>query len=257
MKNVMVAIRQQRQEAPSFADIESYIRAQIENSLEVGWTSADILLLANFDYRFMGVTTQRIRVDDARLTSSKAFAMYALAKTTTLQEPVWSHDLDAWQNSWFDCPPFRDIGICQYSDCDQPNFNGGSVFYRPTAKDIMAVVHVLLSTHKNLDEEAVFNKVLGAPAYKHWVTVLNSTYNVGCDNFEERCEQSDKPIYVCHFHPDRHANAKVHLLGQNALQAKTVNERLGRLLGRYFDIPTRLNDPAGVLGVEHRGTAPA
>ncbi len=242
MKNVIVANFQPMQETCSFIRLETYIKAQVENSLEVGWTAKNILLLTNFDFEFMGVKAQRVSFNDSGLLCSMTFAVHDLFKNDFVNEELWVHDLDAWQNSWFDCPHFKDVGICEYSKYNRPRFNSGSVFYKPEAKDIVAVISFLLSNKKATKEEAIFERVLSARIYKHRVTVLNSTYNVGCSGFPGRYMRSDQPIRVCHFHPDRRANVEIHLLGRNCLNAKTADERLEQLLRKYFDISTELSN---------------
>lgn len=245
MKNVMVASFRAGQEAHPFTRLETYVQAQIENSMEVGWAAEDILLLTDFDYEYMGVKTQLISLDDPRSTSIKVFAMHALFRDDSVHDVLWVHDLDAWQNSWFDCPPFRDIGICEYSEYRRPSFGGGSVFCRPAAKDIVAAIYSLMSNRKAMDEETAFNEVLNGSAYKQRVTVLNSTYNMGCMNFAERYVRGDKPIRVCHFHPERREHIAIHLWGRNMLHAKTVDPRLERLIRRYFDVPPEPSDEGG------------
>ncbi|WP_455388381.1 hypothetical protein [Petrachloros mirabilis] len=234
MKNVLVANSQMRQGGCSFSVLETYVKAQIENSLEIGWAARDILLLANFDYEFMGIKAQRIEINDPRLTSSKAFAICELLKNASCRDELWVHDLDAWQNLWFDRPLFEDMGICQYSGNRRPSFNGGSVFYKPAARDIMITVSLLLSSKPMINEETAFNQVLFTELYRHRVTLLNSTYNVGCSNFAERYARSSKPVRVCHFHPDCRAHIRTHLLGQNDLHVCTTSDRLSRLLQRHF-----------------------
>ena len=232
MKNVMVANFQPRQENFSLARLQTYIKAQIENSLEVGWSPKDILVLTNFDC--MGIKARWTSFINSSLLCSKTFAVHDLFKNGYVNEELWIHDLDAWQNSWFDFPHFKDVGICKYIGS---RFNGGSVFYKPGAKDIVDVICIPLS-NKKTREEPTLNKVLKAESYKHRVTVLNSTYNLGCLGFTERYIRSDQPIQVCHFHPDVATGALIHLLGQNELNIKTANERLERIIRRYFYVPS-------------------
>jgi hypothetical protein len=171
MKNVMVAKYQPGQENCSLTSLETYIKAQIENSLEVGWSPKDIMVLTNFDFKFRGVKARRISFIYPSLLCSKIFAVYDLFKNCHVNEELWVHDLDAWQNSWFDCPHFKDVGICKYI---RSTFNGGSVFYKPEAKDIVAILSFLLRNIKG-SEEPVLTRVLSAAAYKHRVTILNPT----------------------------------------------------------------------------------
>ncbi len=234
MKNVMVARFQPGQQNCLLTKLETYIKAQVENSLEVGWSPKDIIVLTNFDFEFMGVKARRMSFIYPSLFCSKIFAVYDLFKNDYVNEELWVHDLDAWQNSWFDCPRFRDVGICKYL---RSTFNGGSVFYKPGAKDIVALLSLLLRKIKG-SEEPIMSRVLEMAAYKHRVTILNPTYNLGCCNFINRYIKSNQPIRVCHFHPEVPKGAQMHLFGQNRLHTKTVDERLERLIQRYFHVPS-------------------
>jgi hypothetical protein len=243
MKNVMVVKFQPNLKNCSFTRLETYMKAQIENSLEVGWPPKDIIVLTNFDFEFMGIKARRISFIHSSLYSSKTFAVHDLLRNDFVNEELWVHDLDAWQNSWFDCPHFKDVGICEYSEYrenSRSRFNSGSVFYKPEAKDIVAFIFSLLSCKRATKEEPTFDRVLSARIYKRRVTVLNSTYNLGCCYFAERYIKSDQPIRVCHFHPEVPKGAQIHLLGRNPLNVKTVNERLERLIRRYFRVPSAL-----------------
>ena len=59
MKNLMIA-NLSLNKRYSLQKIDTLIKAQIENSLELGWRAKDIILLANFDYRFMGIKSKKI-----------------------------------------------------------------------------------------------------------------------------------------------------------------------------------------------------
>lgn len=237
VKNVLVAYTRTGPGSCTPAMLRAYLGAQVENSLEVGWNARDILLVTNFDYECLGVKARQIAVSDPRPTAGKVLAMEQLLRESAAHEELWLHDLDAWQNQWFDCPSFRDLGICQHLPRKPPAFNSGSVFYRAAAQDIVARVARLLTSDTERAEEATMNQVLNESAYRQRLTVLNATYNVGSTNFAARYFRSEMPVRVCHFHPDLREHLALHLWGQNALHARTVGPRLERLLGRYFAMP--------------------
>ncbi len=239
MKNVLVAMCTGGEQGRSFTCLETYVRAQIENSLDLGWAAQDILLLTDFDYEYMGVEARRTSFHDSRPTTCKIFAVEALLRDVCGSEAFWVHDLDAWQNVEFACPPFHEMGICQHRKRTNPDFNSGSVFYRAAAGDIVAHLSSLLRSDEKRQEEATLNQVLNEAAYKPRITVLNATYNVGCTNFAARYLKSDLPIRVCHFHPERREHVAIHLWGRNILKARTVDRRLEGLIRRYFDVPSK------------------
>jgi len=114
MKNFMVA-NVSKHGRYKLENISLLINAQIENSLEVGWDLKDIILLANFDYKFMGVKAINTSLNKKCLTGSKMYGMRYLFDNNLVNDVIWAHDLDAWQNVPFYCPDFKDIGITCYS----------------------------------------------------------------------------------------------------------------------------------------------
>ncbi len=255
MKNVMVVNFQPPGKMYSLAMLEAYTKAQIENSLELGWSPEDILLLTNFAFEFMDVRARQLTLRDRCLTGSKTFAMYQILREDLDDEEYWVHDLDAWQNLWFDCPSFKDVGICEHGGDHPLKFSGSSVFYRRTARDIVAALAFLLD-HKNIREEPALHVILAAPGYRDRVTTLNNTFNVGCPCFSSRYETSETPIRVCHFRPDCPTGTRRHLLGENDLNVKTAAARLERVIRKYFDIPALLSGQWRPLVVGHHGTVP-
>ncbi len=142
---------------------------------------------------------------------------------------VWAKDVDTWQTVWFDPPEMKDVGITTYS---RPKLNGGSVFWRPGASDIAEVVVGKLNEAER--EEPTLNKVLNSKKYKDRVTVLNTTYNVGCSGFVPRYERGEKPIKVCHFHPTNKIAWETHALDRNGLDAGPIPPRLEQLIRGYY-----------------------
>lgn len=212
--------------------MQRLIRAQIENAIEVGWKPDDIIFLANFEHEFMGVKAEVIDMNSFCLSGSKMFALKWLYDQGRVTETVWALDLDAWQNVWFDEPEFdTDVGCATYSN---PKFNGGSIFWKPGAHDIVNEVVRRLIKGEEPKEEPTLNKVFKSKKYKDRVTTLNYSYNVGCSGFIPRFEQSVKPIRVCHFHPPNSVAWEIHALDRTKIDAIPITVRLERLLRRYY-----------------------
>jgi len=133
MKNFIIA-NKSKSKRYNFDNIDTLLKAQIENSLELGWKPEDFIFLANFDYEFMGVKSTKVELNKECLTGSKMFGMKYLFDNNMANDVIWAHDLDAWQNVPFTCPEFKDVGITTYST---PKYNGGSIFWRKEAKDIV------------------------------------------------------------------------------------------------------------------------
>jgi hypothetical protein len=219
--------------------MDNLLCAQVENSLECGWKPSDIILIANFDCEFKGIKAQKYILNNFCFTGSKMFALQHLIERWGFDEEViWMHDLDCWQNQWFACPEIRDVGICEYSE---PKFNGGSVFWRRSAHDIVDQVVAILRDEKASREEPTLNRILKNKTYMGRLTVLNPAFNVGCSGFVERYERAVKPIHVCHLHPTNRIAWETHVLDRNGCGYRSVGSRLEALLRRYYSLATELS----------------
>ena len=230
MKNFMVANRSNKGRYKTDAII-TLLKAQITNSLELGWSVKDIIILANFSFEFMGVKTLKVKLNKECLTGSKIFGMKYLFDNDMVDDVIWAHDLDAWQNFEFACPDFKDVGITCYST---PKFNGGSIFWRKTSRDIVEKVVSTIVGRKEAKEEPTINKILKSKEYKKRVTNINNTFNVGCSGYVKRWDRSIKPLRVCHFHPYNNIAWETHVLDRNGLDVKGIENRLESLLRRYY-----------------------
>ena len=147
MKNLLVANEVRGSRRYDFKKFELFVKAQIENSLELFWKPEDIILLANFDYEFLGVKSVKINMNKFCLTGSKMFGIQYCFNKLGVDDIIWAHDFDAWQGAYFDeydlhCDINKnhidfglyDVGATYYS---RPKFNGGSIFWKPSSIDII------------------------------------------------------------------------------------------------------------------------
>jgi hypothetical protein len=165
------------------------------------------------------------------------------------EEVIWMHDLDCWQNAWFNCPDMRDVGVCEYS---QPKVNGGSVFWRHTAHDIVERVVDILQHEKACREEPTLNKVFKSLDFQGRVTILNPTFNVGCSDFKTRYERADQPIRICHLHPTNRIAWETHALDRIGCGYRSISLRLEALLRRYYTLATELSAEGRARQQGHR-----
>lgn len=230
MKNLLVANFRPHGRVKE-AELRGMVEAQIENSLEVGWRPQDIVVVTNLAFD-APVTLVRAPLNESCLTGSKMFALEHLFALGMIKdnEMWWAHDLDAWQNHWFDEPEIADIGLTEYS---RPSFNGGSVFLRAACRDLIQAVTGQIRKDKMMREEPAIDRVLRLPEHSKRVTVLNSTYNVGCSAYAIRYQRSRQPILVSHFHPHG-ISWRTHVWGWNSLNTASVAPRLSALLVRRF-----------------------
>lgn len=179
-----------------------YLNAQTDLSLAMGWDINDIILITNskeFRDNFQGPNAIITKLNDFCLTGSKQFALRELLKADP-PEQIWAHDLDMWQNTQITFPDIKDIAFCVYS---QTYYNGGSVFLKPSAADIVDDITSTIEREKAPREEPVINRLLRSTKYSERVTKLQYTYNVGGSHFIKRYTQSDKPVKCHHFHPEK------------------------------------------------------
>ena len=230
MKNLMVA-NQQPKGRYDPERITTLCKAQVENSIECGWEPEDILLITNFEFDFMGVASHVIELNANCLRGSKLYGMQYLYDSQQVNgEVIWAHDLDAWQNCWFDEPAFKDIGACYYS---RPKINGGSIFWKPQAKHILEALLAEISKGAER-EEPVLQRMLRDEKYIDRVTVLDHTYNVGCSGFVPRASRAMKPIRVAHFNPQNKIAWDTHCLDRNQVGIRSIGHRLEKLVRRYY-----------------------
>lgn len=230
VKNLIVANELPGSRCPR-SELERMLRAQIENSLELGWKPDDLWIVANFEFEWCGVQAFTTTLNAHCLTGSKMFALEWLFQAGMVRDVVWSHDLDCWQNEWFAVPVFMDVGACHYS---RPKFNGGSVFWKPAARDLVATITIQLQAPGVEKEEPILQKVFTERPYRSRITVLNSTFNVGCSGFVERLLRAEQPIRVCHLHPNNRVAWETHVLDRNGLGQSSMGLRLESLLRRHY-----------------------
>lgn len=212
--------------------LERLIDAQIENSLELGWKAEDLVLCTNGEPD-LRVKSFVLPMNERCLTGSKMFAVESLFEMGVIQEGDiwWVHDLDAWQNYWFEAPEFRDIGLAEYNI---PKFNGGSIFLRHGARDLIADVVNLIRQERLDREEPAINRVLRKRKNADRVSIIDSTFNVGCSAYAIRLKRCTKPVLVSHFHPEGKSGWRTHVDGVNALGESSVSPRVKRLLSEKF-----------------------
>lgn len=229
MKNLVAANYRDGGKA-SKDELDQILKAQIENSLELGWKKKDLIVITNFPFSFMSVKARVVDLNKSCLTGTKMYAVREVFNNGE-KDVVWAHDLDAWQSHWFDCPDFLDAGAAEYS---KPKFNGGSVFWKPTAIDIIDKIISIIEQNEHNKEEPTINEIFKSDEYKDRITTLNYTYNVGCSGFTKRMSEAIKPIKVCHLHPTNRIAWETHALDRNGTGEVSVSERLEKLLRKYY-----------------------
>jgi len=241
MKNVMIANLQEgaksgndKHKQAESGKLIAYMLAQIDNALSIGWKPSQIIIASNIDFEHKGVSTIKMEMNETCLTGSKTMSMFELFDTGIIDELAWVHDLDAWQISKFKVGDMKDVGISTYS---KPKLNGGSVFYRPSAKDIVKELRDIIIERNEDKEEPVLNELLNPKnnaKYADRVTLLDTSYNLGCSGFKKRYQNAEKPIKVCHFHPTNRTAWDTFVRDRELLGYSPVDNRLYSILKERF-----------------------
>lgn len=238
--------------AYSIDSFKILLSAQIENSLDLNWKKEDLIILSNFNFEYMGVKTTRIPLNNFCLTGSKMFGIKWFFENNDTDEIVWSRDCDTWQNVEFSEKDLKygenhfsgknpniidfnkyDVGASYYS---REKFNGGSLFWKLSALDIINRIVDEITKSKENKEEPTINRMFKSVEYKDRVANLSYSLNLGCSGFCPRYERAEKPIKICHMNVRNRLAWETHVLDRNGLGENNipVGRRLERLIRKYY-----------------------
>jgi hypothetical protein len=239
--------------------IDGYLGLQIENSLRLGWSKSDIVLITNFSYSYMGIEANTIdEICGWSAFANKMVAVDQMVKKGVINDNFWIHDCDAYQLQPFTFPEFcKDVGFVRHAP-NRVKLQGGSVFYRKEAQDIISVLsegiklfkinkeesffplfyntgckEKYLEQHKKDDEKAEYVRKY----FEEWTdrfTWLNWTYNLFRQRqFSIKYPEAQKPIKVVHFHPEDQSCLDCFYYGRNSLNVKVVTPELKNLFIKH------------------------
>jgi hypothetical protein len=189
-------------------ELFAYFKAQVDNSLRLGWQATDIVICTNLDFKYKEVTILKLNdICQYNKYFNKQYGIAEILRNELITEPFWFHDFDDWQLQPFEFPNFSgDIGLCKYIDFSQ--WNTGSIFIKPQSRDIwqlMVEFMKLNDSHESLlqtGDENIFNYIYQQyPEIQHRFSWIDTTYNVGVTQFEQRIEKASKPIMIGAFKP--------------------------------------------------------
>jgi hypothetical protein len=223
MKNVIVynQVQTTYHTSEKYTDehLINYLKAQVDNSLRLGWNKEDIIIGTNFDFEHKGIINHKLK-DVCTYSGFNNFWYGALElmNNGVLEDNFWLHDQDTWPIRKFDFPNFDgEIAGCEYIVTKQ--WNCGSVYFKKTSKFILEYIVELMRNNPNhkvsSDEEWIaFLRHSNHSEIKDYLKSLNTQYNVGVTHFNDRYNSANKPINVLAFKPDleRDYNTMKHLI---------------------------------------------
>ena len=175
---------------------------QIDNSLDLGWNPHKIVLGTNFKFKYKNIESTILYKSECDYSAvmSKTYGIIELIDRKIINDNVWIHDLDAWQQYKFDFPKINGVGLTPYPGSD-PNknwaVNSGSYFFNSSARDIIEEAIKIGDKIRCKNDEGSWNKIIRDKKFGDRVGWVDSTYNMGgakCSMYEV-CE---KPIKVLH-----------------------------------------------------------
>ena len=182
---------------------EVFVRMQIDNTLTMGWSLDDILLVTNFPYDYRGVVALVLGDDTYcrhRKRASKINMICELLKQNLLTETTWFHDFDAFQAELLsDVLGDYDAAFTDYAT--HAMWNTGSFFFKPSALDLFERIQTVMNQQRT-NEEVALTRITDAGEFAGRYLKLNGTYNHGrMRDTDKIYAAADKPIKVFHFDP--------------------------------------------------------
>ena len=202
-------------------ELFKYFRAQIDNSLRMGWQPKDIVVVTNLDFSYKNATIIRTKqLCRYNRYFNKQYGILELLEENLIDDDFWFHDFDDWQIHPFEFPLFDgSIGMCKYIDDSQ--WNTGSIFIKKSSKNIWRLIVDFMDANqnllKNIGDENVVNFLYQTyhDEIKNYFTHLNNQFNVGVTGFTYRHDTAEKPVCVLAFKPDD--DISYNLMDQNNL----------------------------------------
>jgi hypothetical protein len=224
------------------AEHEMLVKIQIDNSIGLGWTPKNILLVTNFDYQYKDVTSIVISDDHYckhHWTATKINVIIEALKRSLIDELTWYHDFDCYQLS-----PFReiesdmgdaDVGLAQYGR--MPRLCSASMFIKPGSLEFFEAVKKD-SDYNRYNEEYSIMRICGydekTKSYptKFNVKKIDITYALHRHNFNHVYARAKKPIMAAHFHPtsDKY---DIFVKGNNRVKKGIIPKRLIKIFHEH------------------------
>ena len=233
------------------------VKVQIDNSLALGWSIDDIILVTNFEYEYNGV--KAVIVGDENYcehssgTPSKINVICDMFNKGMIGDDLyWFHDFDAFQLEPFtkeelDLPPGKialtDYGYIRGTKSILSRWSTGSIFFDKGCKDIFEWIKA--SVYKYTANEEVSLLVMtrhNDHDLLNRIKKLNITWNLATRrrNVELCYRDADKPIKILHFHPNDvritstgHNNIETCIYGKNWMGRPLIPDRLIKIFGDH------------------------
>jgi len=186
-------------------DLFRYFRAQIDNSLRLGWSPEDIILGTNFEFEYNGVKSHLLtNVCEWSGFNNFWYGALELVQKGIVTDKFWLHDHDSWQVAPMEFPDFtEEVAGIEYVGTKE--WNCGSIYFNKNGTILQDIVTTLeLNRHANVSSDEVIISYLRMHPYtKDRMGSINQRWNVGLTHSDLRLQKAIKPIIVLSFKPDQ------------------------------------------------------
>ena len=240
MKNLLIYTGPNKKFSPEDLKLA---KIQIDNSLDLGWKSEDMMLVTDFPWEYNGVKSLVVADDlyyDWDLNANKAKVIVYLLNQGMLKPDVlyWCHDFDAYENFAVS------EGELSLENCDaafshyfyKPEWQLCSFFFEARAQDIFELLDETIQKRpwKSRNNEKTLTWLIkhhkiDPKRYKQ----LNPTYAMAKRYIPTIYKVAEKPLKVLHFRPsdpkdERMADSALNMFmyGKNSLKMPLMSQRL-------------------------------
>jgi hypothetical protein len=183
-----------------------YLRAQIDNSIRLGWNKNDIILGTNFEFEYNGVKSHLLtNICEWSGFNNFWYGALELVQKEIVTEKFWLHDHDSWQIAPMEFPEFNGmIAGVEYGGTRQ--WNCGSIYFNENSLDMLDSIVATLIVNKHADvssDEAIIGFLRQQSQLRSEMKSINSRWNVGLTHSEIRLSNAINPVIVLSFKPDQ------------------------------------------------------
>lgn len=183
-----------------------YLRAQIDNSIRLGWNVEDIILGTNFEFEYKGVKNHLLtNVCEWSGFNNFWFGALELVQKGIIKDKFWLHDHDSWQIAPMEFPKFTGtIAGIEYGGTRE--WNCGSIYFNENCLDMLLYIVATLELNKQVDvssDEVIIGYIRANSPVANQMISINSRWNIGLTYANFRLKNAIKPALVLSFKPDQ------------------------------------------------------
>ncbi len=190
-------------------ELFNYFKAQIDNSIFLGWDPSDIVILTNLPFSYKNITIIPSKfICTYNKYFNKLLGIWELLHEGLITEDFWFHDFDDWQLKPFSFPKFEGyVGACKYINFTQ--WNTGSLFIKSQSLPFWQLCRDFIEVNDNhpsllqVGDENIFNLLYhrNYEELKNFIVEIPYDFNIGMTGFDDRLARASD-VKVIAFKPE-------------------------------------------------------